>query len=258
MLPKISLLVVTYLESNQKYLDLCLKSILNLNYPKECIDVLVVSSGAYEPTTMGFRAMHSDERLHYPSGVNYGVKHLDKDSKHILLLNDDVILHKDCLLNMVRVAGEHEVIINPVSNCDQDWAFRFPIGFVRNGVYTDLPKRFYRYEDTAHIAEHIMNDMYIRPTGIIFRKFICFYCTLIPRKVWDKVGGLDDKFLTGCDDLDYSLRCKQYNIPAVIEESAFCLHHGGTTADQTLTTDIRNYNEKYFFEKWGKWPAAFH
>lgn len=257
MLPKVSVLIVTYLEQNQRYLDLCLRSVKNLNYPKELLDVLVLSSGEYEPDTMRFRAIHSSSRLHFPEGVNYGVNHLES-SKHILILNDDVILHRDSLRNMVESIGDDEIIMGPVSNCDQGWRYHFPLGYVDHNGFNQLEKRFYRYDDLAPVANQLMNDSFIRPPGLLVQSFICFYAVLIPRKVWSKVGGLDPLFKTGCDDLDYCLRCKQMGISSVVQESAMIWHFGGTTADVALTPEIRNYNDEYFTRKWGVPPSSFH
>jgi len=250
-LPKISILVVTYLESNQRYLDLCLKSIINLNYPKELLDVLVLSTGDYEPHTMGFRTIHTDRHYHYPEACNFGVKHLDKDSTHFLILNDDVILTKNSLRSLVAAAGDVDVIVGPVSNCDNGWKYSIPyIGYMDGGEFKQLTKRFYRYEELAHDADKIMDyNLPVNP-GVWRQDYICFYAVLIPRKVWDKLGPLDNNLKTGFDDTDYCHRASLEKIPVIISQDAFVLHFGGVSADIVLTPEIRDYNAEYFKNKW--------
>lgn len=257
MLPKISILIVTYLESNQKYLDLCLKSIINLNYPKDCLDILVLSTGDYEPQTMGYRSIHTDRRHHFPEGVNFGVKFLDKDSKHILILNDDTMLTKNSLLNMVNSIGDHEMIVGPVSNCDNGWLYNLSsIGYLHNGEFKALPKRFYRYEEWVNIADKMIDyDLPAWP-GLWLQQWIAFYAVLIPRKVWNKIGELDGNLKTGQDDLDYCMRAQLLKVPVAVCQNALIWHAGGVSADQVLTDEIRNSNLDYFNKKWSKIPRG--
>lgn len=255
--PKVSIIIVTYLENNQPYLDMCEKSILNLNYPKDCLDVMVVSSGKYKPKS-SFVNHHSDADMHWPPAVNLGVSKASADSKYFLILNDDVILSKDSLRNMVSAAGDGECIIGPVSNCDNFFKYVLTFGYEDEKGFNHLAKRFYRIDESKHFADKIMNSHSLYPPGAWKQEFVCFYATLFPRKVWEKIGGLDESFKTGCDDLDYCLRCKQHNIPVLIEQSAFIFHHGGTTADVVLDNDTRKYNDDTFQKKWGIHPFEFH
>ena len=258
-MPKVSILVVTYLKENQKYLDLCLKSIKNLNYGAEFLDVLVLSTGDYEPETHGYRSVHTERHMHFPEGVNYGVSLLDKDSKFILVLNDDVIMSINSLMRMVCAAGDHDCIMGPISNCDNGWKYNLStIGFHKNGQIHNFTKRFYRYEDIQDISDDMMNSPLHAPPGVWIQKWIAFYCVLFPRKTWEKLGGLDDQFKTGCDDLDASLRCQELKIPVLIEQGSVVWHAGGCSADKVLTPEIRNDNDEYFKKKWGVTPYSFH
>jgi GT2 family glycosyltransferase len=100
-----------------------------------------------------------------------------------------------------------------------------------------------------------MNAQSIYPEGFIIQEFICFYATLIPRTVWNKVGPLDHKFQTGQDDLDYCLRAQNLKIPSMIAIDSLIWHFGGATADLSLTPQIRQENVDYYTKKWGRLPA---
>lgn len=258
MTPKVSLIVVTYLEKNQRYLDLCLRSIENLDYPKDSFETIVVSSGAYVPKIPDCaKQVHNINDMHYPEAINFGAENTSLDSKHLLLLNDDTLLTKDSLKNLVHQVGDAECIVGPTSNCDNHFKYHLALGYRKpdSNNLIQLDKRFYRYDDWAPIADELMNAESIYPSGFISQEFVCFYATLIPRKVWDKIGPLDRNFKTGQDDLDYCLRAKENKIPVVIALHALIWHFGGTTADEVLTNSIRNENIEYYKKKWGFYPA---
>ncbi len=257
-LPRIGIVVCTYLESNQKYLDECLKSIQNLNYPKDRLEVIVKSSGGYWPEVNldvpYFHILHHGRQTHYPEAINLGVEELKTlfgdTFDHYLLLNDDTILTKNSLIKLVMDAGDHLAMFNPISNCDNSWRYSFMIGTKKE----QLPKRFYRYEDLDGKFEDMREADSYYPPGFIVTDWLPLYATLIPKKVWDLVGPLDDKFKTGQDDLDYGRRAQAKGVACLININALIFHCGGVTADQALTPEIRAQNIDYFTQKWGQRP----
>jgi len=258
LLPKVSLIVVTYLKANDKYLDLCLRSINNLDYPREKLDIILVSSGEYKPPKplidLPIRHFHSEKRLHFPEGVNFGVMHAAPDTQHLLLLNDDTILTKDSLHNLVWRIGDADMILQPISNCDNMCFYSLCLSYKKGQELKVFDKRFYRYDDVKEDTQYMMNAQSNYPPGIFLRDFVCFYATLIPKRVWDKVGPMDIRFMTGQDDCDYCLRAKKLGIPAAVELSSLIWHAGGVSADQVLTMEIRKANIEYYRAKHGVMP----
>lgn len=254
-LPKISIVLVTYLESSKPYLDACVKSIEGLNYPKENLDLVLVSSGEYRPPSPFKKHVHSSARMHFPEAVNLGVEHTDISTEHILILNDDTILTPDSLIGLVDVAQNKNCIVGPISPCDNYMAYQLQFYYWENET-TPRPifNRFHRWDDFKDKTEMLNRAKSIYPAGAIARPFICFYAVLIPRAVWFKVGQLDPNFKTGQDDIDYSYRVKQNGFGVYIALHSLIWHFGGVTADQTLTTEIRKGNIEYFRQKWGALP----
>lgn len=252
--PFISIIVVTYLKENQKYLDLALDSIKNLNYPRDRFEVILLSSGDHEPKFDDGLVnihCHSKDRKHYPESINRGVELANNEAYHYFILNDDVILTKDSLKELVETIGPMECIAQPISNCDNNMKYQLQL-YVSTVL---LGKRFYRYEDNPKIWwDQVKNAQSVYPRGILIPQWVAFYATLIPKKVWDKVGPLDPKFKTGQDDIDYCKRAAQLKIPSVVCLSSFVFHFGGVTADEALDWDTRLYNINYYKEKWGESP----
>lgn len=255
--PKVSIILVTYLAVNDKYLRVCLDAIDNLNYPKESLDVVLTSSGEHKPENLPEWVTHNHlpERHHFPEAVNSGVACAAKDSKYYMILNDDTIMTKNSLRNLVEVAGDNSIILGPISNCDNQFKYNLFFGYhTKNGV-KEMPRRFYRYDDLKDHFDDLMNAQSAYNRGIISQDYLCFYATLIPKKVWERVGEMDPKFKTGQDDLDYSQRAKDLGVPCAVVLDSLIWHFGGATADLALTDEIRKTNIEYFVQKWGRLPV---
>lgn len=243
--PRVSLIIPTYLSSNQRYLDLCLESIANLDYPKDRIETIIVSSGGFKPTPNNtVRFILRDERLHYAEAINLGVANAGEDTDYYFLLSDDIILTKDSLSNLIRTEWKQGVILGPISNCDnfRKYSLQFPLG---------LNKMQYRYESLIEIKTALMNATSLYPPGIWFQDVLCFYAVLIPKSIWETIGSLDETFKSGQEDVDYCLRAKDKKIAVAVDSSALIWHFSGVTADQTMNAEIRQTNLDEFEKKWG-------
>lgn len=255
--PKVSVIVVTYVEANKRYLDLCVRSIKNLNYPKDKLDVIVVSKPGYVPAYEGVRTVYPDvkEWFFTPVSINYGVSQADKDSEHFLILNDDTILTKNSLANMVSAIGPSATIMNPISPCDAH-AYRLLFGFSKDNHLHLADGTFYRYENFEPYFDELMNADSFYREGVVAQNFLCMYATLFPRFVWEKVGGFDEMFKTGQDDIDYSLRARLNGVSLCFNLHAVIWHFGGVNSSNTITDDLRKHNVDYFIKKWNVFPPG--
>lgn len=249
----ISIVLVTYLKQNQRYLDLCIESLSRQTYKD--FEVILISSGEHIPTCPDWvKHTHLEERHHYPEGVNAGVKLTNPDSKYLMLMGDDCFLTETALENMVGALGDNQLIINPLSNCDNASSYTLILGYEQDKEFKQLTQRFYRYDDLKDVFEPMMKAHSVYPPGLIVRPFVCFYATMIPRSVWNKVGKMDPNFKTGQDDVDYCRRAMNLGISSGVVLNAIIWHFGGVTADAALTNDIRQKNIEYYKSKWGDYP----
>lgn len=253
--PKVSIIVTSYLPENKRYLDLCMRSIANLDYPRELLDVIVVTRPGYAPMYDDAVTIAPDrEEFGCAESVNFGISWASEDSKFIWTLNDDVIVTRDSLKNLVQLAADNEIILNPTSNCDNFGLYDLILGFMSNDSLVTVRDRSYTYEDLSAKAEHLMNAKSFYPQGLITQPHLFFYATLIPRRVIEKLGLFDEKFKTGQDDIDYSKRAKAQNVSMAIALNAVVWHFSGATANKTMSEDMRCRNLLYFKEKWGEFP----
>jgi GT2 family glycosyltransferase len=239
----------------------CLKSI-NAQTLRSDIRVLSASSGEHEPNIevsnvrhIKHTHFHLPDHKHFPEKVKYLEPHIDEDCEYLGLLNDDVILNYKCIENMLlsfRLLGEKPILLEPHSNCEMGKLYVRPqqIEFKGNIKSFDQPQ--YRLKDISpEDIEHIIWGTYLPDMNIQIVPWIAFYCTLMHKDTYFKLGGIDPIFKTGQDDLDFCKRASEAGIPSAITAAAFTLHYSGITADDALTTEEREFNRNYYNEKHG-------
>lgn len=255
MNPKVSIVVTTYVPENKAYLDAAMDSIANLDYDN--FETILVAKPSYMPTYANVKTVSPDKTQFYcTEGMNFGVRSTDPASKYLLLLNDDVILTRNSLAEFVRMCGDHEMILNPISPCDNYFKYGLFFGYERDGKLEELKERFYRMEFFGKSVSSLKNAHSIYPPGVLFQDFLCMFATFVPRKVWEKVGPLDDSFRGGPDDIDYSYRARNANVRLGVVLSSLIWHFGGVSADKTVDWPLRKWNAKHFYEKWGHPPPG--
>lgn len=79
----------------------------------------------------------------------------------------------------------------------------------------------------------------------------CFFC--LPRWVYEKVGGFDERFEVGYwEDDDLAMRLKQARIPTILKEKVE-IHHldgGGLTMKRLGEQENWDRNKEVFEDKW--------
>ncbi len=237
MSPKVSIIVTSYCPESAPYLDLCIKSIKNLSYDN--LETTLVTRPGYLPQFDDVQTCHPDKREFWNStGLNHGVAQASSDAEYYFLINDDVILTRDCLQPLVATLQEKVIgQVMPIGN-DMQGKYFFP----------ELATKL-ELEHVEKNRDAFMNASSIRPQGLIIADVLCLYAQLISKRVWDDVGPFDET-LTGQDDIDYSLRVRQKGYINAIELSSLVWHFGGVSAALTLTDEKRKTAMDTFNKKW--------
>ena len=92
------------------------------------------------------------------------------------------------------------------------------------------------------------------------RRTLCFTCVLIPRRVLEIVGPLDERFVDyGMDDDDYSLRVRNAGFRLGIFDGCYMDHgsltssyRGGPEAGGDFHPNLRRFIAKWGFDNWGR------
>jgi GT2 family glycosyltransferase len=84
-----------------------------------------------------------------------------------------------------------------------------------------------------------------------------FYCVMLPRATYEKIGPLDEIFGLGFfEDDDYCRRVEAAGLRIVCAEDVFIHHHLSASflkLDKNIRKSLFNENKKKYEEKWGKW-----
>lgn len=110
--PKVSIVVPSY--NRKKDLLECLQSIQDNQYPN--LEVVVALNGctdgseeAVKNSFPQFKMISAKEGLGSARATNFGIKHVSKDSDYLFLLDDDTVLEKNAILELVNaIDGKKE------------------------------------------------------------------------------------------------------------------------------------------------------
>lgn len=235
----ISIMLASYGPQSQRYLDLCFKSLKAQTLQE--FEIIHVSSGEFKPKSQAHNHIHSYERLHYPAAVAKAYENTKPNYPLILFLNDDVILNKECLYKMAKTLELGRFIINPMSNCDDNGRF-----YLSSSKFNKLQ---YRIDEMEKLCYDVIEHKHEFPFFLFPMPQAHLYCSMMRRDDYEKIGGIDIKYLTGFDDKDLSLRAKKQGVNPMVASHAYALHGSGVTADLHLTVEDRRFNQNYFMEK---------
>ena len=254
-------IIIPHYADRLDYLDLTVKAAIETTGPDR--DILIVSSSRISPAPVaekyGVRLVYQQTRLSFSQANNLGVANQHQKTTHFLLLNDDTVLSKNALGNMIKAAvtQDNRCILNPWSNCDKHWlhndSITLPSG--SKSLHPNMKIEEFSKEELAQLSSvtgDYNNTIYESP-------FCAFYCTLIPKEVMTTVGNLNTLFKNGGEDLDYCERAKRYGYKTLWTRDAFCFHFGGKTRAFSETEDYKKHQaedrENNTLVK-KRWPAS--
>jgi len=247
----------------RRYLDLCLRSLAQLDYPPELLEVIVVAPPSYlselPPSEGNVRFLDPGLGEHFmaSAGYNVGYAAASPDSKYILTLNDDVALTRSSLRKLVTTAESLSTplsAVNATSPCDRGLTCFLDFAVLKDGTRYVLQEQNYRIEDCEHILPEMLTAESQYPWGLIMQPHLCMYATLISRALYEKIGGFDEGFLGGPDDIDFSWRATEAGAILMMDLSAVIWHFGSVTITSSYPPRRWLRNIDYFRSKWGKLP----
>lgn len=215
--------VIPHYAKDKRYLDLTLESLReSLSYTDYSSSITVVSSSEVSPEAAGAEVIQLADKCSFSKAVNIGIKKAPPNTTHFLLLNDDVILSKSAIKEMLANSTP-TTILNPHSNCDKGWLHNNDIVV---GGTSLIPAM--KYEEIYPIINAI-KDVGQLGAATIDCPFCAFYATLIPRAMMDQVGYLNETFVNGGEDYDWCERAKRLGFRTAFTNAAFIFHFGGVS-----------------------------
>jgi GT2 family glycosyltransferase len=235
----------------------CLESIQNLAYPNA--KILVVDNASEDGTAETVRSLFpwvelicNDSNLRFAGGNNVGIRYsLKRAADYVLLLNNDTVVDRDFLTQLVQKAEEQK-----------------QIGIVGPKVYYfGESKRIWFAGGRIEWWKGWISHIGIREADecqydiVKSVDYITGCCMLVKREVIRAVGTLDEKFHLYGEDVDWCIRARQAGFKVVYVPSSHIWHKVSTSSGGQLSW-FKNWNKlksrlrlMSLYAHWYQWPT---
>lgn len=247
----ISVFIPTYLDQNEKYLQAAVNAVLAQDVP---LEVIVVSDRKVHPEFSDERVkvLKLPQRTRFCPKNNLAARSASKDSTHFLLLNDDTLMTRGSLKEMLKADELYPgALIGALSNCDNGPLYRkdFIAHLGDNGKFPIAPQ--FNFSEAEPFLDFLFEYRPYSESFVFETPRLFFFNVLMKRRTWHHVGQMDEEYLNSCDDFDYCIRAKKIGYKLVVQQSAFCFHFSGKTSGVTATSEERIKDQIYFEKKHG-------
>jgi len=244
LFPKISVIVLSY--NNLPYTRLCLESIIeNTSYPN--YEMIIVDNGSekntikylkhFESSLPRVKLILNDQNLGFSKANNQGFAL--SEGEYVVFLNNDTIVTPGWIHGLLYhlQANPSAGMVGPVTNS------------IGNEAKIDVP-----YTELGEIntfAAHRTKDYFGKAFKI---RVLALYCAMISRSLFERVGGLDERYEIGMfEDDDLALNIKELGLDLICAEDVFIHHFHRVTFDKLgpeKFQSIFDENKQKFQEKW--------
>jgi GT2 family glycosyltransferase len=254
--PRISVVVLTY--NNLAFTQACLHSV-EAHSDYRNLEVIVVDNAssdgsveylrnwAAEPSAAGHarRLILNDDNLGFAAGNNVGLAAATGDV--LVMLNNDTFVTPGWVRTM------HAHLLR-----DKDLGL---VGPVTNNIGNEARVELC-YADMDQMVEQAGNYTRSHPGQAMPIDTVAFFCVMLPRAVYDSLGGLDEAFGLGFfEDDDYCRRVQQAGLKVACAEDVFVHHHLSASFNQVgaeRKKELFERNKAIYEAKWGTWePHAY-
>ncbi len=238
---KITVLIVTY--NCKDYILDCLKSVYQSKHDGFSLEVIISDNASKDDTVKLIAENYSMVKIianktntGFAGGINIAIKKgLETDSDYFFILNPDTIVKKDTILNLFKNKDKADILSPKIYFTDNPNVIWYAGGKIDwdncYGTHIGVDE-----EDRGQY-DQIKEIDYSTGCG-----------ELISRKVFEKVGFMNEKYFLYLEDLDFSLRAKKngFTIKFIPESSMF--HHNAKSS--SVGSPIQDYfitrNRMYF------------
>ncbi|MBR2215946.1 MAG: glycosyltransferase family 2 protein [Selenomonadaceae bacterium] len=244
-----SIIILSY--NTIELTKLCLQSIRHFTESGSYELILVDNastdgSGEWLAAQPDVRLIANRENVGFPKGCNQGME--VACGEDILLLNSDTVVTPRWLEQLKRALYSSPKVgaVGPVTNkCAR--MQQLTVNYGNN------------LDDMLTMAE---NFNHVNPAKWELTFKLVAFCFLFKREIYEKIGGLDERFAPGnFEDDDYSLRLRLAGFQLLLLRDTFIHHFGSSSFVQQKSREewlraaeaynaLLTRNERFFLEKW--------
>lgn len=215
--PIVSLIFVNYRSAFE--LSLALKSLYSFERETSSFEVIVVNNDLSEQMVLeelqknlSFRLYHTPSNSGFGAASNMGVK--IARGRLLGFLNPDILWKKTMLTEVIHFFQEKsDAVVLGVTLVDAGGEMdRFSAG--KAPCLTGLVKK--------NLAPFFGDE-----TGIDRPDWVSGGALFVAKRVFQSVGGFDEKFFLYFEDVDFCVRAKKIGMEIISRPNFFVFHHGG-------------------------------
>ena len=189
-------------------------------------------------------------KFNYSAINNFGIREAAA-GEYILLLNNDIeVITPDWIQEMLMFAQRSDVgavgaMLYYPDDTIQHAGVILGIGGVAGHAHKNFPRGDYGYMSRATIAQDF--------------SVVTAACVMVPRHVWQEIGGLDETFEVAFNDVDMCMRIRKAGYLIVWTPFAELYHYESKSRGAEDTPEKRKRFEgevRRFQERWGRELAA--
>lgn len=215
------------------------------------LEVIVLDNGQLSPCEdwigkFPVKYLQNKDNEGFSGGYNKTIKY--SLGQYYLMLNSDIEVLPDALSELIRVEDQHngnavlggKLVFPDMSS--QDSAFHLP-------TLTGAFNEYFLAKKGSYFMFEPKSEGPCKVEGLVMA------CFMIPKKVVNKVGLLDENKFIFFEDIEYCKRLNKFGVPIYFVPSArFIHHHGGSTkkigvdeANKLLTESSKKYHGAFYY-----------
>ena len=221
---KVSVVIPNY--NGKKYLGDCIDSLHCIDFPREDYEIIVVDNASSDDSCSFLLSnypdvilIRSERNLGFAKGCNLGIK--NSSGKYIVLLNNDTVVEKNWLKELIIIADRDENIAIVGSKL----LFKHNPNEIQNAM-SFLNDR----GDGGDIGAHQTDEGQYDSTREAMAA--CGASMLIKRALIEEIGALDADFFAYYEDADLCYRARLYGRKVVFAYKSVVHHvHSATSVE---------------------------
>lgn len=209
--PKVSIIIPVY--NKVEYTRQCLEALIE-HTPSELYEVIIVDNGSTDGTGNFLATLEGDvklitnaQNLGFSKACNQGAQ--AAAGAYLVFLNNDTVPHEHWLTELIDVADALDDVAVVGGK------LLYPDGTIQHAGVVTPPDHLYRFMRGDFPPADKPRDFQI----------VTAACMLIRRSVFFDVGGFDDLFINGGEDVDLCLKIREYGYRVFYNPRSVLTHY---------------------------------
>lgn len=221
---KVQLSVIVLFYHGERWIQACIQSLQEQSLARSTYEIILVDNGGSTPSVKNYEGLPHTKVLRFSKnygfagGNNKALTHAD--GEFILLMNQDVVVHFNCLEELLNAAADNPqagiISANMLMISTNTHINRHAPEDNTVGLYELSPFGYAAYTKRQVDSHHLVPVDFISGNAMCFRK-----------RILQEAGGylFDERLVSYAEDLDLSIRLKKTAWKMYVRPKALVFHY---------------------------------